>query len=114
MGRARHRDHTANMGLGVEFGLDLVARSAGSRRPSFTLLCVGAASLDHEALDYSVEGRPVIKALSGELLEVLDRLWADVRPEGYRHFTVGRLYDGLFAGGLVLAHGKAASINSQK
>ena len=76
VGRARHRDDAAHVGLGVELGLDLVAGAAGAGHAGLARLGVGAAALDHEALDDAVKRGAVIEALAGELLEIFDRLRA--------------------------------------
>ena len=71
-------------------------------------LGVGAAALDHEALDDAVKRRAVVEAVAGELLEVLDGLGRDVGPEGHGHFTIGGLDDGVFGGCGRSAHEGAA------
>ena len=102
------------MRLGVELSLDLVTGPARAGHAAPFLLCVRASALDHESLDDPVESRPIVETLFGESLEVLNRFGGDVRPEGHRHFTEGRLEDGLFAGLFVLAHLNWVSISSQK
>lgn len=96
MSGARHRDHAANVRLGIELGLDLVTRITGARHSAFAFAGVGATALDHETFDDAMERGAIIKFLAREFLEVLDRFGRDVRPEGERHFTVGSLDDGVF------------------
>ena len=90
------------MRLGVELGLDLVAGVAGAGHAARALFGVGAAALDHEALDDAVERGAVVEFLVGELLEVFDGLGRDVGVEFDGHFAEGGLDDGLFFGS---AHG---------
>src|SRR5262249_9334711 len=40
-----------------------------------------AAALDHEVVDHPMEGKSVVEALAGEILEVFDRLRRVVREE---------------------------------
>lgn len=104
--RAGHRDHAADVGLGVELGLDLPAGTAGARHSRFAGLGVRAAALDHEALDDAVEGGAIVEPLPGQLLEVLDRLRSDVGPELDGHLAVAGLQHGDFLGGGLVGHGR--------
>ena len=84
------------MGLRVELRFDLVAGTAGPGHAGLALAGVGAAALNHEALDDAVKRGAVVEFLVREFLEVFDGFWSDVGPEGDRHFTVGSLEDGVF------------------
>ena len=105
-GGTGHRDDAAHVGFGVELGLHLVAGVAGAGHSTCALFGVGAAALDHKTLDDAVKRGAIVEFLVGEFLEVFDRLWRDVGPEGEGHFAEGGLDDSLFSGG---AHGKRVS-----
>jgi len=93
------------MRLCVELGLDLVAGAAGAGRAGLAGPGVGAAALDHEALDDAMKGGAVIKPLPGELQEIPDGSGRDIRPEFDGHVAVVGLEDGCFNGCGVGAHG---------
>src|SRR5439155_7571327 len=71
--RASHRDNSAHVRPAAEFGLDLVARTAGA--PVARHLRVFGqriAPLNHKVFDDTVKRRAVVKALTCEFLEILD------------------------------------------
>ena len=80
------------MRLGVELGLDFVARIA--RTPAVLLARIlgeRIPALDHEAFDDAMEGGPVIETGPGEFLEILDRARRHIGPEFNDHFSGGGL-----------------------
>ena len=104
MGRARHGNDAADVGLVIELGLNLVARSAGPRHPALAFAGVGAAALDHEPFDDAMESGPIVEFFASEFLEIFDCFRCDIWPEGEGHFTVGSLDDGVFRSGFGSAH----------
>lgn len=81
IGGASHGKHSANVRLLVELGIYFVTRIAGAGHALGAFFGVRAAALDHEALDDTVEGRAIVKAIAGEFLKVRDGLRCDVGPE---------------------------------
>jgi len=95
--RSRHRNYAPHVRAIIEFRLDLVSRIA--RSPEMlggNVFCVRIPTLNHETFDDAVKCRAIIKALAGELLEILDCLWGNVRPEGDDHFAFGGFDNGNF------------------
>jgi hypothetical protein len=66
------------------FTLDGPARSAGAG-------ALGAATLNHEIWEHTVEGEPVIEAALGELAEVCDGEWGVGVEELDGHIALGGL-----------------------
>ena len=96
--RARHREDAANVGLVVEFRLDLVAGAAGAPQILFGIVFrVGVAPLNHEILDDAMKAGAVVKALPGELLEIFDVAGRNIRPEFDNHFACAGVKNGNFA-----------------
>jgi len=103
--RSSHGDDATDMGFLVELSFHFPTGAAGARHPSFAGLGVRATPLDHKTLDDTVEGRAVIEAGAGELLEVFYSFWRDVGPEGDGDFAVAGLeYGDFVGGGGVFAH----------
>ena len=76
----------------VEFGLDLVTRSAFAVVVFFCrVFRIRIASLNHEPLDNAVKNGAVIEPLPCQLLEILNRIWRSVGPKLQRHFAFARL-----------------------
>ncbi len=74
----------------IELGLDGVARPA--RAPHVFLAWVlgqRVAALNHKAFDDAVKAGAVVKALVGQLLEILDGLGCDLGPQFDDHFAFG-------------------------
>ncbi len=94
---AGHGQDALHVRAVVELGLHLVAGAAGAGHAAGADLGIGAASLNHEALDDAVEGRAVIELLAGQLEEVLHGARGDVRPELDGHVAEVGVDDG--AGG---------------
>src|SRR3954467_4291642 len=69
-----HRQRAADDLVLVDLVLERVARTAGAG-------ALRAAALDHEVADDPVEDQPVVEAVTGELLEVRDRLGGVVVEE---------------------------------
>src|SRR5215813_2116642 len=79
---AGHGNHAAVMAMIVELSFNIVT---GSALPVAILFCrifrIRIAALDHELLDDPMENRPVIKALTRQLLEILNGVWRRIRPK---------------------------------
>jgi hypothetical protein len=80
-GRTRHGNHAAHVSLGVKLGFDLVTGTTRAWLPASTSLGVWATTLNHKTFDYTVKGSPVIEALLGKFLEILDMTGRDVGPK---------------------------------
>ena len=75
----------------VEFGLDLVTRSALAVAFLFRwIFRIWVAALDHESFDDAVKNSPVVKSGARELLEVLNRIRRGVGPKLHDHFAFAR------------------------
>ena len=94
-----HGDHAAGVRAVVELGLHLVARVAGAGDALGAGFGVRATALDHEALDHAVERGAVVETVGGELLEILDRLRGNLRPELDLDVSVVGADHGVFFGG---------------
>src|SRR5690606_38195345 len=88
---------------GVELGLDLVAGTAGAGHAAAAGFGVGAAALDHEALDDAVKSGAVVETLGSELLEILHVAGGHVGPELEGEVALGGGDDCELLG---VAHGK--------
>ena len=85
----------------VELRLDAMARTAGA--PAFLgieVLGQRLAALYHKSLHDAMKRRAIVKTIPGQLLEILDRLRRDIRPEFHNHLARGGFDDGYF----VFAH----------
>jgi len=80
-GRPRHGNHATHVRLGVKLGFDLVSGTTRAWLPASTDLGVWATTLNHKIFDYTMKGSPVIKALLGKFLEILDMTGRDVGPK---------------------------------
>ena len=98
VGGAGHREHTLSVGAIIKLGLDLIARATGAGLALGTELRVGAAALNHEALDNAVKAGAVVETFAGQLEEIFDRAGGDVGPELDGHVTVGGVDDGARCG----------------
>lgn len=79
--RVRHGERTSKVTILVDFAIDFVAGSTGSRT-------VGAPALNHEVRNDSVEGESVIEAAIGEFLKVGDRVGSFFLEEFNDHGAV--------------------------
>ena len=96
MSGTSHRDDTADVGFGVEFGFNLVTRTARARHAAAADFGVGATALNHETFDDAVKRGAVIEALASKFLEIFNGLRRDVGPEGEGDFAIGGLDDRSF------------------
>ena len=72
----------------VEFGLDLVTRSALTVAVLLRwILRIRVAALNHEAFDDPVKNGAVVETLPCELLKILNRVWRGVRPKLHHHIA---------------------------
>ena len=92
--RAGHGKHALYVGAVIELGLDHVAGATGAGGAARADLGVGAAALNHEALDDAVEGGPIVEFLAGQLEEVVHGTRRDVGPELDGHVAVVGVDDG--------------------
>lgn len=75
-----HGDDSFDMGTVVKFGLNLVSGSAcADLRVIF--FAQGVAALDHKPFDDTMKSGSVIKSFAGELDEIFDCFWSNLRPE---------------------------------
>jgi hypothetical protein len=94
---SRHRYHAAIMGMMVEFRFDFVTRAPLPIALLFgRILRIRVSTLNHESFHDSVENGPIIKAIPGQLLKVLDCIRRGIGPELHDHFAFARFYHGNF------------------
>src|SRR6476646_1052173 len=110
---ARHRHSAADMGLTVEFGLELRTRPAGAS-------ALRASRLRHETVNHAVEHNAIVEPVLDELLDARDvtrrkigpHLNDDVTFGGLQsrrifrlcHLSLSILYSPFVMAGLITAH----------
>src|SRR4029077_12686202 len=81
---ACHRDRTADMGLTIEFGLELLSRPAGPRALRASRLC-------HEAVNHAVEHNAIVEPVLDEFLDARDVTRRKIGPHFNDDVTFGGL-----------------------
>src|SRR6201747_1709337 len=100
-GRARHRGRAADMRFLVEFGLQLLAGTAGAG-------ALRTAGLGHEAVDHAVEHDAVVKSLAHQFLDAGDMARGQVGAHfngdgalgGFKDQSIFGISHALFSSGL--------------
>ena len=99
-----HAEDAALVERVVKFGIDLVARIAGSRHATCAITGIWATALDHKARNDPVELESIVEALGSEFLEICDVIGSLIRQKSNYDLALVGLHDGNFFAGLWCWH----------